>query len=98
VLEGDTDCHRNTIIAGYHAAPDRCVRDQTWSYIRRPADQPDELYNLESDPREMRNLVDEHPEEARRLASAFGPYFFRGPVAAVKGVQGRYEMGSAAVG
>ena len=98
VLEGDGDSHRSAIIVGYHAAHDRCVRDQTWSYIRRPGDEPDELYDLEGDPRETRNLVDEHPEEARRLASAFGPYFFRGRVAEVKGIQGRYEMGSAAVG
>ncbi len=97
VLEGDSDGHRGAVIVGYHAAHDRCVRDQTWSYIRRPEDEPDELYNLEDDPRETRNLVDEHPEEARRLASSFGPYFFRGRVAQVKGIQGRYEMGSAAV-
>ncbi len=97
VLEGDGDSHRSAIIVGYHAAHDRCVRDQAWSYIRRPGDEPDELYDLEGDPRETRNLVDEHPEKARRLASAFGPYFFRGRVAEVKGIQGRYEMGSAAV-
>ena len=28
-----------------------------------------------------RNLIDEHPEEARRLASAFGPYFYRSAAA-----------------
>lgn len=98
VLEGESDSHREAIIVGYHAAQDRCVRDQTWSYIRRPADQPDELYHLRDDPRETRNVVDEHPEEARRLASCFGRYFFRSPVSEVKGIQGRYEMGSAAVG
>jgi len=98
VLEGDADSHRAAIIAGYHAAPDRCVRDETWSYIRRPGDEPDELYHLAQDPRETRNLVDEHPEEARRLASQFGPYFFRSRIGEVKGIQGRYEMGSAAVG
>jgi arylsulfatase A-like enzyme len=97
VLEGETEAHRPAIIAGYHEARDRCVRDQTWSYVHRPEGQPDELYHLVEDPRETRNLVDDHPEEARRLASQFGPYFFRGPIGAVKGIQGRYEMGSAAV-
>ena len=58
---------------------------------------PDELYNLRQDPRETRNLVDDQPDEARRLASHFGPYFYRGPLREVKGVQGRYEMGSASV-
>ncbi len=97
VLEGDADAHRGAVISGYHPAQERCVRDGTWSYVRRPDGEPDELYNLDEDPRETRNLVDDHPEEARRLASHFGPYFYRGPVREVKGVQGRYEMGSAAV-
>jgi arylsulfatase A-like enzyme len=97
VLEGDSDLHREAIIVGYHAAPDRCVRDHTWSYIRRPESEPDELYHLADDPRETRNLIDDHPDEARRLASAFGPYFYRAPIAEVKGIQGRYEMGSASV-
>jgi arylsulfatase A-like enzyme len=97
VLEGDTDSHREAVIVGYHEAQERCVRDGTWSYVRRPEGEPDELYNLVGDPRETRNLVDEHPEEARRLACAFGPYFYRAPVREVKGIQGRYEMGSGAV-
>jgi arylsulfatase A-like enzyme len=97
VLEGDADRHREAIIVGYHAAQDRCVRDGRWSYVRRPAGEPDELYDLERDPRETRNLIDEQPEEARRLAGAFGPYFYRAPIGEVKGIQGRYEMGSAAV-
>jgi len=97
VLEGDVEDHRQAVISGYHPGQERCVRDETWSYVRRPEGQPDELYNLDEDPRETRNLVDEHPEQARRLASAFGPYFYRAPVRAVKGVQGRYEMGSASV-
>ena len=97
VLKGDRDSHRPAIIVGYHEAQDRCVRDQVWSYIRRPGDEPDELYNMAQDPRETRNLIDRHPEEARRLASQFGPYFFRGRITEVKGIQGRYEMGSAAV-
>lgn len=97
VLEGDADCHRSSVIVGYHAGADRCVRDGVWSYVRRPEGEPDELYHLVDDPRETRNLIDEQPEEARRLAACFGPYFFRGPIREVKGVQGRYEMGSASV-
>jgi len=97
VLEGDTDAHRETVIVGYHQGQERCVRDETWSYVRRPEEEPDELYNLADDPKETRNLVDDHPEQARRLASSFGQYFYRAPVRAVKGLQGRYEMGSASV-
>jgi arylsulfatase A-like enzyme len=98
VLEGDSDIHRQAVISGYHPGQERCVRDDVWSYVRRPEGEPDELFNLEDDPRERRNVIDEHPDEARRLASHFGPYFFRAPVREIKGLQGRYEMGSASVG
>jgi len=98
VLRGDTDAHRETIIAGYYAAPDRCVRDQRWSYVSRPEGQPDELYDLVADPYERANLIDEHPDQARRLARAYGGYFRRGGTQVeVKGIQGKYEMASGSV-
>lgn len=102
VIQGDSDTHRDVIITGYHEALDRCVRDQTWSYVQRPAGEPDELYNLVEDPRERANLIDQHPEEARRLARAFGSYFRlqsqRGvSLTQVKGIQGRYELASGGV-
>ncbi|HEY3072976.1 MAG TPA: sulfatase, partial [Candidatus Limnocylindrales bacterium] len=95
VVEGDADEHRRHVITGYHAGLDRCVRDRRWSLILRPAGEPDELYDLVEDPRERRNLIDAHHDEARRLASAYGKYFFRGGAPRVlKGVQGQYEMAS----
>jgi len=95
VLEGETEDHRPAIIVGFHEAQERCVRDKTWSYVHRPEGEPDELYHLLDDPRETKNLIDAHPEEVRRLATHFGPYFFRGPMREVKGIQGQYELGSA---
>ncbi len=98
VLRGDTDDHRETIMAGYYAAPDRCVRDRTWSYVSRPEGEPDELYNLVEDPHERTNLIDAYPEEARRLARAYGGYFRHGGAQVeVKGIQGKYEMASGSV-
>jgi len=98
VLRGDSDEHRQSIITGYHEAPDRCVRDHTWSYVQRPAGEPDELYNLMEDPRERTNLIDRYPEEARRLARAFGSTFRRGAAQVeVKGIQGKYELASGGV-
>ncbi|MDP6119278.1 MAG: sulfatase [Planctomycetota bacterium] len=97
VIRGETDEHRESMITGFHAGPDRCIRDKTWSYIQRPGDEPDELYNLVDDPRERENLIDEHHEVAQRLASDFGDYFrkIRSPV--IKGIQGMYEMSSGTV-
>jgi len=98
VLYGDTDGHREVIITGYHEAPDRCVRDRTWSYVLRPGEEPDELYNLIEDPQERTNLVDQYPEEARRLARAFGSTFRRGAAQVeVKGIQGKYELASGGI-
>jgi arylsulfatase A-like enzyme len=96
VLRGDLDELRHATISGYHEAPDRAIRDQRWSYVRRPEGEPDELYDLAADPREQRNLIDEYPTEAQRLASYFGAAFaLRG--AAVKGLQGKYEVAGTAV-
>jgi len=61
-----------------------------WSYIHRPQGQPDELYDLLNDPQERHNLIDACPEEAQRLASAFGEIFVTGR--GVKGIPGRYEI------
>ncbi len=91
LVRGEATEHREAIIVGYHEAPDRCIRDRRWSYIRRPEGEPDELYDLQEDPGEARNLIDAHPEQAQRLAGMFGSlYALKG--APVKGVQGRYEV------
>ena len=91
IVRGEVDSIRDAVITGFHEGVDRCIRDKVWSYIRRPAGEPDELYNLIEDPRERVNLIDEHPREARRLARQFGSlYAISGE--AVKGVQGNYEI------
>jgi hypothetical protein len=66
--------------------------------VQRPEGEPDELYNLDKDPREKNNLIDKYPEEALRLSSIFGSYFRnRRARRIVKGVQGKYEMSSSSV-
>jgi len=98
LLRGETDEHREMIIAGYYAAVDRCVRDKTWSYVRRPEGEPDELYNLIDDPRERSNLIDRYPEQAQRLARAFGSVYQSGAAQVeVKGIQGKYELASSGI-
>jgi choline-sulfatase len=102
VLRSDSDDLHDVIVTGYHEAPDRCVRDRTWSYVQRPEGEPDELYNLVEDPRERNNLIDEYPDEARRLARAFGRYFrFQlqegVSLTQVKGIQGKYELASGGI-
>ena len=44
------------------------------------------------------NLIDQQPNEAVRLASQFGNYFWHhGSATAVKGIQGKYELASGRV-
>jgi|ECHnycMinimDraft_1075156.scaffolds.fasta_scaffold00229_11 arylsulfatase A-like enzyme len=104
VLLGGEEKHRSYVVSGYHEGVDRCVRDGRYSLILRPEGQPDELYDLTQDPKETRNLVDERPEEAKRLASYLGIFqntryrsVLGGRVQGkgsivIKGVQGRYEV------
>jgi arylsulfatase A-like enzyme len=97
LIRGEVACVREAIITGYHESVERCIRDQTWSYVRRPEGQPDELYNLVEDPGERHNVIDEHPEVAQRLAAMFGSLYLK-EVSAVKGIQGRYEVADSAAG
>lgn len=97
VLEGQASAHRDAVVMGYHEAGDRCIRDHRWSYILRPGDQPDELYDLQNDPRETENLVDRHPEVAAELVGRVSSLFFREDRGEIKGLQGRYEMASGAI-
>jgi len=91
LIRGEVSAVREAVISGYYGAPDRCIRDKVWSYIRRPEGEPDELYNLMDDPKETINLIDKHPQEAQRLAAMFGSlYALKGT--AVKGIQGKYEV------
>jgi arylsulfatase A-like enzyme len=97
LIRGEVSAVRQAVISGYFAAPDRCIRDRVWSYIRRPEGEPDEPYNLQEDPKETVNLVDRYPQEAQRLAGMFGTlYALRG--APVKGVQGKYEVAHTSAG
>ncbi|MEM2728335.1 MAG: sulfatase-like hydrolase/transferase, partial [Candidatus Bathyarchaeia archaeon] len=92
VIDGVREEHRTHIIAGYHEAADRCIRNKEWSYIKRPEGQPDELYNLTVDPRERNNLIDSRADVAASLSSYYGLYFHRiGVPWVVKGLQGKYE-------
>jgi arylsulfatase A-like enzyme len=93
VLERDADDHHEAIITGYHEGVDRCVRTRSLSYIERPAGEADELYDLGQDPREQRNLIGTHPEEAERLARSFGR-IYRSRRRRASGIQGKYELRS----
>lgn len=75
LLENQVEKLRDYIITGYHESLHRCVRTEKWSFIFRPEGK-DELYDLEKDPGEARNLIDEYTEEAKKMASYLARYCY----------------------
>ena len=47
------------------------VTDSKWAYICAPQGLPSELYDLESDPDQEHNVIDKHPQVARRMREAW---------------------------
>lgn len=91
LVRGEVVKVRTAAISGYHSGVDRCIRDRTWSLALRPGDDPDELYNLEQDPLEKTNVIDQYPEISRRLAKLFGRAYSV-EVRDIKGLQGKFEI------
>lgn len=49
-----------------HLGEERSVRADGWKYIRS-GDRPEELYRMDADPTELRNVIQAHPDETGRL-------------------------------
>ena len=47
------------------------VTDDQWACLCAPKGRPSELYNLERDPGQERNVIDEHPDVAERMCRAW---------------------------
>ena len=105
VVEGQTDVHRASVRspattpASTASSATTTRHGRQWSLILRPEGEPDELYDLDADPRERDNLIDAQHDVAARLLARFGPTYFRRqrPLLQIKGVQGAYEVASGAV-
>jgi arylsulfatase A-like enzyme len=72
LMEGRRDAVRDTVVTGYHNGTGRCVRDGRWSFVLRPDEDRDELYDLENDPEERANVIEEEPAKADELAAQIG--------------------------
>jgi hypothetical protein len=94
--------HAYRWIRGQEYDPWTSHPNRTWSLIQCPPGEQDELYNLVEDPRERTNVIEQYPEEARRLSRAFGIYYrlqiqkgdseIESP-----GIQGKYELASSGI-
>lgn len=74
LMRDDQQNARDTIVTGYHNDPVRCVRDERWSFIYRP-EAKNELYDIENDPREQNNVIEEKSAKAESLTAQLEPSF-----------------------
>ena len=75
LISGEVDKNHPYVTMGFFASEDRCIRDETWSYIRRAGDRENELYHLIDDPKETKNLVNESPDKAKEMENAIARVF-----------------------
>src|SRR5262249_61927899 len=75
ILEGKTIAWDDVIFHDYDT--NRMIRPPRWKYTRRYPSGPDELYDMERDPEERHNLIDqpETQDIQKQLRSALEKFF-----------------------
>ena len=71
-LRGESACHRESILSAISGGTHmRCVRDRRWKFVENH-NTIDELYDLENDPEERRNLADDpaHAKTVKEMRQA----------------------------
>jgi len=67
----DGDWSRTDVVGGWEDDGRTYVyRDDRWTFVERPGDRSDELYDREADPGERENAVDEYPDRVRACRTA----------------------------
>lgn len=79
LLRGETPADREHVVIGDEYGPVRMIRTQSWKYIHRYPYGPHELYHLDEDPGETRNLAGDgdHAATEAHLRQALGDWFLR---------------------
>jgi len=75
LISGQAEKIHPYVTMGFFASEDRCLRDETWSYIRRSGDRENELYHLIDDPKETKNLVNEYLDTSKEMEEAIAKVF-----------------------
>lgn len=70
LVRGEVAGVRDCAITGIHCHS-AAIRDGKWSLLLPGGSGGHELYDRESDPRELCNLIEQYPDEARRLEDQF---------------------------
>ncbi|MBD3243369.1 MAG: sulfatase-like hydrolase/transferase, partial [Chitinivibrionales bacterium] len=64
MLRGEPETQRDSVVVYDEYGPVRMIRSHTHKYVHRYPDGPHELYDLERDPDEERNLIDDRAQRA----------------------------------
>jgi arylsulfatase A-like enzyme len=91
VVEGTGRSPYEAVISGYFRTVERSIRNERYSYVLRPAGQQDELYDLQADPRERKNLIGEKADVAKALLAKIEAVYF-GTETKPQGIQGTFEV------
>jgi hypothetical protein len=75
LITGKIEKIHDYVTMGFFDTEDRCIRDEEWSYIRRPSGQKSELYNLIDDPKETNNLFDKHAQKVNDMEALIARVF-----------------------
>jgi len=69
-LVGDGDWARESVVGGWVDDDGRTYvyRDDRWTFVERPGNRRNELYDRAADPGEQHNLVDDHPDRVAAFA------------------------------
>jgi arylsulfatase A-like enzyme len=65
LLLGQSDVGRDSVVIYDEYGPTRMVRTNDWKYIHRYPDGPNELYDLQNDPDERVNCIDDAAQKNR---------------------------------
>jgi len=91
VLEGRDSSPYEATVSGFFPDQPRCIRNERYSLIVGAEGDTDELYDLEADPRETKNIIAGSEEIVSELTGAVGSVYF-GEKRPVRGVQGTMEV------
>ena len=64
-LKGEEDPGRDNVVIYDEYGTTRMIRTAEWKYVHRYPDGPNELYDLQNDPDERSNLVDDNAQASR---------------------------------
>ena len=70
-LVGDGDWERESVVGGWADDDGRTYvyRDDRWTFVERPGDSPDELYDRDADPGEQHDVAGDHPDRVTAFAA-----------------------------